>query len=740
MSSPWPVDVTALTPASCGSVLWRAGGALRLTVIVKATFSFVHNEAATPCEPDPLVQEETYFGNNPAKGVDQAGDLAPYLPCAGVVLSGHAHARGTPVPAAAVRLAIFRGQPLIDKTLHVFGERSPKTGMQPRPFQKMGLDYRRAFGGPGVAANPVGVGGTAESQALPNVVDPQDPQRPAGFGPISKFWTARKQLLGPHDRKPLEEPIAEIPDRFDWRYFCAAPTDQQIDRLHGDEWIVLDGMHPELDRLQTQLPSARAEARWHPIGADGVGEAHPIELFADTLLIDANRGVCSVVWRGSVPLSGVDAAAQMRFYAGVELPGSPIPWIDPDDIRPAASRRAPDLTAPQKQAALPDKTVTLSKEEEQRAAAQPAAPFSPAAALLEQELSDHTMTLAVDEQASVARRPVAPFAIGAPGLAPPPRPIAGAPWSPQPAARVPFQPGQDETMALGAPTLGATPAAAPRAVEPPRIAPPRMEAPILAAPPAALAPAASRAPAVSEERKRAMATLAEQGSFDDADLTGVDLSSLDFSGRSMARCKLRGAKLTAATLAGARLEDADLSGASLEEADLSGAALTRAVLAGARLDRAKLADAVLEEADLTDAALPAASAPRAKLARARGAGASFRGADLSGADLRRATFPRACFDDAVLRDAQADQADFEKARFVRADLGGASLRRAALTAAILAHAKLEATDLRHAILDRANVHGTVRTTAKLLGASTKGLVESAPAEADDAPGPGRSLR
>ncbi|WP_437287638.1 hypothetical protein [Sorangium sp. So ce406] len=32
MRSRWPLDVVALNPVSCGTVLWRAGGVLRVTV------------------------------------------------------------------------------------------------------------------------------------------------------------------------------------------------------------------------------------------------------------------------------------------------------------------------------------------------------------------------------------------------------------------------------------------------------------------------------------------------------------------------------------------------------------------------------------------------------------------------------------------------------------------------------------------------------------------------------------
>src|SRR5205807_381472 len=109
--------------------------------------------------------------------------------------------------------------------------------------------------------NPVGVG--ADGAALPNVVDPADPRRPAGFGPISRAWPARKKLAGAGRRRMLEQRIAEIGDGFPWDYLQAAPPDQQIELLRGDEWIAVDGMHPSLPRLQTRLPGARALVHVH---------------------------------------------------------------------------------------------------------------------------------------------------------------------------------------------------------------------------------------------------------------------------------------------------------------------------------------------------------------------------------------------------------------------------------------------------------------------------------------------
>ena len=297
-------------------------------MIVKATFDLVHGQHATLTTPREIVREDRY--RERTGSLEEASETAPYLPTAGVLLAGHAHAPGgRAAPTAAARLAIVRERPLLDKTVHVFGDRAPGAS-HAQPFVKMPLVYERAYGGAGMAENPVGVG-IAGTAAQPNVLDTTSPQRPAGFGPISRYWPARKRWLVSGDERGLLASDPAIPEGFDWRYFHAAPPDQQIELLRGDEWIVLDGLHPTLPRVQSRLPSAAGRARWHLATSSGIGPAQTIDLAADTLVIDADRLICSVVWRGRFPLTRPDQAPWVRVFAGVELFGQPIAWGRPGD-------------------------------------------------------------------------------------------------------------------------------------------------------------------------------------------------------------------------------------------------------------------------------------------------------------------------------------------------------------------------------------------------------------------------
>src|SRR5205814_292801 len=123
----------------------------------------------------------------------------------------------------------------IDKRLVARGTPDPagKPG-EPAPFLVMPLVYEVAAGGPRVPENPAGVAEAPGRWA--NLVDPRNPGRPAGFGPVSPRWQGRRRLLSV-DAAILDAPIPDLPGEFAWAFFNAAPDDQRLDFLRGDEWI-----------------------------------------------------------------------------------------------------------------------------------------------------------------------------------------------------------------------------------------------------------------------------------------------------------------------------------------------------------------------------------------------------------------------------------------------------------------------------------------------------------------------
>jgi hypothetical protein len=127
---------------------------------------------------------------------------------------------------------------------------------------------------------------------------------PIGFGPIAPAWPSRAalqpragalagaQLLG----RWWEEPL---PKGLDLSFFNAAPRDQQLAEIAADERILLENLHPDVPRLLTRLPGIRPRAGVERIGL----RRQEVPLRCDTLWIDTDRGVCTLVWRGQVELA-----------------------------------------------------------------------------------------------------------------------------------------------------------------------------------------------------------------------------------------------------------------------------------------------------------------------------------------------------------------------------------------------------------------------------------------------------
>jgi hypothetical protein len=226
--------------------------------------------------------------------------------------------------------------------------------------------------------------------------------------------------LGHVERAALEARILEIPIDFDWRYFQAAPEDQRINRLQGDEWVMLENLHLRHRRLRTRLPAAVAVSRLY--GAERAGVVGQVPLMPDMLHIEPDRDRCTLVWRGSCPLSDEDVIKHLTVAGGVELPNEPMLWPDTEeDLRDSA----PAPASGAKVAADIVATRVMAAFEHQRA-----------------EVSGYAETLAFEDDDpmagthpvdsdSIPKEAQAPFEIasGSSKPGPPTTPIPGAPWS-----------------------------------------------------------------------------------------------------------------------------------------------------------------------------------------------------------------------------------------------------------------------------------------------------------------------
>jgi uncharacterized protein YjbI with pentapeptide repeats len=384
-----PDAVAPLPGTAATAVAWRSKSQLNVTVVAKATFAFAHDAEMPRVEPQEILRAEVHHRKNPAMSVRFTTDLAPHLGRADVLFTGSAYAPpGATVQLMKARLVVVNelGRALLDKSLLVRDDAG---------FQQMPIVYERAFGGFNHLENPLGVGSVANS-GEPSIVDPTHPRRTAGFGPLGRSWPMRKQLLGTAPRRALEAPIAQIPDGFDWSYFQAAPPDQRIDFLRGDEWILLEGLHPAHVRTRMRLPGARALARIHGLSLSGVAEGQEVELVADTLRIDGDQQRCTVVWRRSFPVAAGSTLAAVRVVANVESHGVVSAW-------PSASALWRREGEPQPRSILAEKTVPFRYD---TALLEPT-PTAPATGE-----DGTTVLLSSEAEQALEKRPATPFRAG----------------------------------------------------------------------------------------------------------------------------------------------------------------------------------------------------------------------------------------------------------------------------------------------------------------------------------------
>ena len=448
----WPVPITTVGPSKGGTTVFRHGGKLHVTCVLKATFTFVPDAPMVPAAPEELFRAEAHHRDNPTRSIRATSDVVPYLPRVDIVLSGHACApAGKTVNRQVVRLAVFHGHALLDKTLHVYGDRK---GAEITPFDKMPLVYERALGGIGFRPNPHGTG-KAPGSVPPNVVYPTDGSVVAGFGPISRALSQRKSLLGPLSAMALDQPVPELPTDFDWAYYQAAPRDQQIDSLVGNEWIVLEGLHPEHARISSRLPTARGLVTLFGLSPDAPEEARTIPLRPDILRIDSDTLRCSFVCRVVVPLDDERALGTLRIAGGIETEGRPLAHLlTPPPIQ--QKKGGPMHTTVDDMAATTARSDTWTRGgndstmvlEDVMKGPNDAIPFT------QKRARENPMegTYALDGDAAVAAqfKPAIPFAGGPKAASPsaPGAPIPGAPWSNVPVDAAPAPIVEEATRAL----------------------------------------------------------------------------------------------------------------------------------------------------------------------------------------------------------------------------------------------------------------------------------------------------
>lgn len=301
------MEVVSSSRFPCAAITWRSRRiGWVVTVVTKTTFSLVPGESEVAPKQRRMSQSDAEGEPNILR---KPNDFVPFKTRPEVLLVGSAFApRKSRVGRLVARLVVGE----VDKQIEVHADRwMTRDGeiMPGAPFERMPLGWDRAAGGPGTN-NPIGIPtGTRDERGrrrLPNlqpigahVTSQDDPVEPVGFGPIPAAWPSRKQLLGPSSQSLLtkrwfDEPLS---DDFDPAFFNAAPSDQRVEALPADLHLVLENLTPIAPRFVTNLPRVEPSI----IIERGVSRQalHPL---VDTLLVDTDRGICTLTWRVHTPI------------------------------------------------------------------------------------------------------------------------------------------------------------------------------------------------------------------------------------------------------------------------------------------------------------------------------------------------------------------------------------------------------------------------------------------------------
>jgi uncharacterized protein YjbI with pentapeptide repeats len=759
----WPLKVNPEGPISVGCLLWRRRGRTRVTAIVKASFAMIHAGFAMPTEPAPVAIED--------RG-DRPSDLWPQLSFPQAALIGDAVPVGRePVRALAVRFAIWKRVLKLDKTLHVLGARRSLEDA-PNPFSQARIAWELSPRGEN-GTNPFGV----KAGLPPSVVHPKREGEPAGFGLIPWDRPERGMVGKVAPPVPGPEPWTWPDDVLPEAFSCVS-RDQWLPVIDGDEWILVEGVHPEIARFATRLPMpvARAELR------DESGRREPFPLAIDTLFVDAHTKTVSVVWRGALPLL-------REHWSDLEIDAS-LTLGEPEDL----SMTSAGGDAPRKLGRGLSLGATMNPTPRSRESA-----TAPPAAVSDAPSDtsgrrDESAASAAPQPAHGGLRPapavprVGPSSPGPrpPGLVPPPaaasRPEASPPppssfagprdTSPPPppgagnVGAMPFLSSGGDARAVAAEAVRAdavsqtAPPPAPESPDavpqPPRLSPPRPVAPSIVAPPAPMLAFPSPPPAV----QLASPVAAEVAILDDDPTHGGRARDEDVTHPRVDVDETRGGDRTAATektsggldgnlsstaanvaagiravalarvqageplkdlpLVGADFTGCELAGANFSDCNLTNAKLAGANLAGARLQSAKLTGADLVSADLRGADLTQADLSRAQLDRAKLEGASLDDANFTAAAGRNAKFDRVkggrvIFSQGKWTDASFVDADLPGCDLSAAELDGTSFARANLVGARFVDARGAKVGLEGARLSDANLAGAHLEGAQLIG-------------------------
>jgi hypothetical protein len=293
--------------------------------VVKAAFEIEGSEKLKlAAKQVPVSLAGQYWGDPDCSSYKYEPEGAFHKPATDVALIGHAYG----LSGANYVMVKFQVGP-VQKIARVAGDRCwfrsfgifRKT--PPKPFDKIPLQYERAFGGWDRSRenpkfhrfdprNPVGTGfrawvGRFEDEVkLPNIEHPRHRLRryyqkppPVGFGFTSPHWQPRARFAGTYDQKWQQARMPALPKDFDFRYFNAASEGLVVPGyLKGNEPVLVENASRER-RLYFNLPGVSPPACLVELRG---GVKRPVQTILDTVIVNTDDRLLLLIWRGILAL------------------------------------------------------------------------------------------------------------------------------------------------------------------------------------------------------------------------------------------------------------------------------------------------------------------------------------------------------------------------------------------------------------------------------------------------------
>ncbi|MDM9561246.1 DUF2169 family type VI secretion system accessory protein [Bordetella petrii] len=238
-----------------------------------------------------------------------------------IILNGYGFGKYAVQGRTAVSVTVNN----VRKDLWVTGDRYWSDGRPSPalPFEKIAINWRNAYGGPGFEENPRGKGHRETEidglrvRFLPNIEDPARPvahegQRhaPAGYCAIPVESPGRNRMLGTYDDHWRVREFPGFARDIDWAYFNQSPPRQRLDRLQAGDRIVFTHLHPDKETLATTVPplAARAFIKKAAAMAQEAGFLEEVPLRLTTYWAYPHLEKAILLYQGAVPVDEDDAS------------------------------------------------------------------------------------------------------------------------------------------------------------------------------------------------------------------------------------------------------------------------------------------------------------------------------------------------------------------------------------------------------------------------------------------------